>query len=353
MKRKLLLFLVIGLAVIAGIVEWRFVVRSKPILLSDNISQVTSGTIRGYSYWVFNQGDFPCGKQGDHQFMVIQKGAARNNRNLLVRFTGGFAGFFYPNGQGNKNYFPDSGLESLLSADSYFKEPSLAGLDRLVVDTSGWRLVAPSYCSHDFYLGTGQYNSEDGFARWGKSADEQALTFVEKNFPTDKIVTYGTSAGAMGAYIEGISHNNVVGIVMDSFAGDLSSVATACEKGIQPYLSSWPCTCNGQTCVRTLASRIGFNLGDEPYRAVSAGQIKVPLYLIWDQNDYIYNSHTDLQFNPLAQAIKKANPGGKSEAVEICVDNPQTGQKCGMHSPTLADNPATRQVYDWVLSVTK
>ena len=324
-----------------------------PVPSEDRITQVDSGTVRGYSYWVFNQADFPCGKQGDHQFMVLQKGTVRDNRNLLVRFTGGFAGFFYPYGQGSKNYFPDQSFVSLLSADSYFKEPSLSGLDRQVADTSGWRIMAPSYCSHDFYLGTGQYNSEDGFARWGKSADEQALNFVQKNFPTNKIVTYGTSAGAMGAYIEGISRDKVAGIIMDSFAGDLSSVAKACESGIQPYLSSWPCTCAGQTCVRTLSSRIGFTLGDEPYRAITAGQVKTPIYLIWDSNDYIYNGHADLQFSSLAQALRKANPGGKSEAVEVCVNNPQTGQKCGRHSPTLANNPATRQVYDWVLAATK
>ncbi len=325
---------------------------------SGTIKLIKSGTIsqflRTYSYWIYENTKYPCGKQGNHTFIVIQKGATDDVRHLLVRHTGGFAGFYYPNSSGQLSYFPDSSFEGLLYEDTFTSSIAARGLDRLIINTAGWRIMSPSYCSHDFYLGKGQYNSTDGFTRWGYLADTEAIDFTQNQFPTDKIVTYGTSAGSSGAFYQGIVRSNVVGIVMDSFAVDLESLIQACDQGVQPYYSKWPCTCNGQTCVSSIAKRIGFAQNDQPYMKISNKEVHTPMYLVYNTNDYLYNGHVDLQFSNLQTAINKYNPGGKSKVVPVCVNDPALpAQTCNMHSPTLENNQASQGAYNWILALVK
>jgi hypothetical protein len=311
---------------------------------------VLSRGLTNFNYWIFENPKYPCGKQGNHQFTVVQKGAQLDSRNLLVRFVGGFAGFYYPE-NGKLNYFPDASFENLLSADTFTKSMAIQGLDRKIIETKGWRIMSPSYCSHDLYLGTGQENKDDGFARWGSLAASEAIDFTKQQFPTNKMVTYGTSAGSSGAFYQGIKHK-AAGIIMDSFAVDLQPFITACQNGIQPYYSKWPCTCNGENCVKTLASRIGMTKNDAPYLLINNGQVKTPIYVVYDKNDYLYNSYAELEFANIRKAITSVNPGGKSVISEVCVDNPQLpGQHCNMHSPTLEDNQPTQDIYNWVLSL--
>ncbi len=311
-----------------------------------------SSFFRTYYYWIFQDSKYPCGKQGNFQFVVLQKGNALDKRHLLVRFIGGFAGFYYAGSSGQLNYFPDASFQDLLYADNYTKTIAVRGVDRKIVDTNGWRIMSPSYCSHDLYLGTGQYNATDGFNRWGYLASQDAINYTQKIFSTDKMVMYGTSAGASGAFYQGLNFSNVSGIIMDSFAVDLQPLISACQQGLQPYYAKWPCSCAGETCVKTLAQRIGFNFNKVPYMLINDNKVQVPIYLIYDQNDYLYNSQAALEFNNLTGAINKNNPGGKSVVKAVCINNPALpNQTCNMHSPTLENNSASQDVYRWILSL--
>ena len=369
MKIKLLLFqfLTLLLLILATLLVLRF---SKNIFINTNRSQtqlsqfntsntiklIKSGTIsqlfRTYYYWIFENTKYPCGKEGNHQFVIFQKDSSNDKRNLLVRYVGGFAGFFYPDSTSKLTYFPDSSFENLLRADTYTGSISVRGLDRLIVDTKGWRIMSPSYCSHDLYLGKGQYNQTDGFARWGYNAVEDAINFTQVKFSTNRIIMYGTSAGSSGAFYHGINRKNVAGIVMDSFVVDLESLIKACEEGIQPYNPKWSCTCNNQICVRVLGERVGFTKNDQPYFKINNKEVNVPLFVIFDKNDYLYNGHVNIEFSNTVQAIHTYNPGGKSVVQEVCVNDPKrSDQTCNMHSPTLENNQAAREVYKWILSL--
>jgi len=314
----------------------------------------SSGIKDGYNYWLFENTKYPCGKSGNHQFLVLQKGASNDQRHLNVRFKGGAAGFFLNDGV---TYFPSQGLTSILYVDKEVTEMFATALDdglaKLVRARSDWRIMVPSYCSHDFYIGTGQFNQIDNFARWGYPAAKAAIDFTQSKFPTDVIVTSGTSAGASGAFFHGYNRPNVVGIVMDSNADDLLSMRNNCAKGIWPYTKEWACQCDGKICADTLAERIGFKIGtNEPYLMVKKGLVNKPVYLIWNQYDQTWNGqNAHLQFDNLMQALKTYNPGGKSVGKMVCVTNPATNKPCFVHSPTKYDTPETTAVFNWMLSL--
>ncbi len=321
-----------------------------------NIKLIGEGTIEGYNYWLYENEKYPCGKSGNYEFLVIQKGAKIDKRHLFVRFHGGAAGFYYNDGS---SYWPEPKFaKQMLYADRERLNLLSAvlgdGLTKLIRENRQWRILAPSYCSHDFYIGKGQSNSVDGFSRWGYFASKDALDFTSSEFSTDKIVTTGTSAGASGAFYHGYQRKNVVGIMMDSFAGGFAAMNDACKSNIHPYYQGWPCVCNEKTCVEVLAERIGFNPGtDEPLLLINQGSVNTPIYLIWNKNDAVFNyENAHLQFDNLQMTIERKNPGGKSVAKEVCVDNPATPKrKCTIHSPTMYDLPETQEVYDWVISL--
>ncbi len=224
---------------------------------------------------------------------------------------------------------------------------------KLVRDNQNWRVLAPSYCSHDFYIGKGQSNAVDGFARWGYYASDEALNFVASEFSTDKIVTTGTSMGASGAFYHGYKRDDVVGIMMDSASMDLSAILEAYKGGLQPLNTEWAVQCDGVLCGIKLVERTGFKFGiDEPHLLIQKDQVQKPIYFIWNRHDFLYNFNAEISMRNLHETINKYNPGGKSVAKEVCVSNPVTPRrKCTIHSPTKYDIPETEEVYKWVLSL--
>lgn len=349
MRRIAVAALVTALATIAAL--------SHPVSASG-ITLSGSGTVKDaqghtFNYWLYTNSAYPCGQQGYHQFLVLQSGATVNLRNLLISHRGGAAGFYYNN---RASYFPTNAFTVFLTQSDnqtgMFGHALDNGVPKLVRNNTAWRVLVPSYCSHDLYYGRGQFNAEDGFARWGYLADAAAIQYTTAHFPTQKIVTYGTSSGASGAFYQGIAQPGVVGIVMDSDAVDTESIVKACQAAIQPYETDWPCTCQGATCAVTLSSRIGFTINDdEPYLKIQRGEVSRPIYLVWDQYDQVWNfSEAHLQFDNLMRAIQQHNPGGKSIGSMVCVT---VKDPCAVHSPTLDDTPPATSVYNWILSLTK
>ena len=161
--------------------------------------------VPGYYYRVYENANYPCGSQGHHQFMVIDSQVGTDTRkHLFVKFLGGAVGFWYDNGAGGQAYYPNERATGLLT-ESYsynmFFRAALSqefanGVTKRFRDNDGFRTLVPSYCSHDLYHGSGEYSAVDGFSRWGYSAAMAAVDYVQAHFSTDKVITYGGSAGA-------------------------------------------------------------------------------------------------------------------------------------------------------------
>lgn len=322
-----------------------------------NIKLIKEGTKDGYYYWLYENTKYPCGKSGNHEFLVFQKGGSKDKRNLLVRFHGGAAGFFKSDG----SYVPKEGFKAFLYAKKergvMFNTALGDGLTKLFREQDDWRVLVPSYCSHDFYIGKGQYSEFDGFSRWGYFAAQEAINFVQEKFLTDKIITYGTSAGASGAFYHGYQRNNVMGIVMDSNSMDLSSMKTNCERGISTCCGKDVDICEcfdlGKSCVEMMAERVGFELGkDEPHLMIERDEINKPIYFIWNTNDRYYKGENAKYYmENLDKNIKLFNPGGKSVAKQVCVTCPNCKNPCTVHSPTKQNIDETYEVYHWINSL--
>lgn len=151
-----------------------------------------------------------CGRRGQFSFLVIER-EANEEAPLWVFLHGGGVG-----------YYDDAGYHPP-DEESYNDAEDLASLQREVQhvvgedwskDTAmaraisqGWRVLVPSLCDHDMYLGIGQdYPGNPGEQVEGLLATEEALRFVEEGSatvparPTSRVVLMGMSAGAVGAH---------------------------------------------------------------------------------------------------------------------------------------------------------
>ena len=331
---------------------------------NKDIVLVKSGQLEGYNFWLYENTKYPCGKSGNHEFVVLQKGEAKDKRNLFVRFHGGGFGFYKSDGIYTAN--PPNLVNQLYAEkerSGLFSSVLGDGLAKSIRETPGWRIMTPSHCSHDFYFGTGQYSKDDGFARWGFSAAQAAIDFTEKEFPIIKTVAGGSSAGSAGAFYNGFNRNEVVGIVMDSNANDFSTAINYCTQNIAVCCgdkSSCDCYDQGRRCMEIGAERINFKLGqDEPRIMIEQDKINKPIYYIWNQHDQYLGGQFGSQnpsyfYQPTHDVVVKYNPGGKSIAKMVCVTNPARPEKlCYIHSPTKYDNPETTAVYNWIVSLVK
>ncbi len=324
----------------------------------------------GYYYRLYENAEYPCGMSGNHQFMVLDNSTDTSSRkHLFAKFLGGAVGFWYLDGDDNRVYYPQEAAVGLLQASlnrnwmfrTSVSQEHANGVTKRFRENNDFRILVPSYCSHDLYYGRGEGEDPgnvDGFERWGYLAGMEAVDYVEQNFNTGKIITYGGSAGAAGSFNIGKDQPTVAGIIMDSQAADLSAISDACYDGKNVFGNAYPCFCpdGGSTCMEVLAPRIGFTLGaDEPYRFVPGGLDK-PIYYVWNERDASIHAH--LQFENLHAAIEEHNPGGKSIAKMVCIDDPNTppGPICNLHVPSAFDYPDTQslveEIYAWALALT-
>jgi hypothetical protein len=330
----------------------------------------------GYYYRIYENSAYPCGGQGNHQFMLLDDSPdATHNKHLFAKFLGGGVGFWYVDDAGQRVYFPQANAAGFLNETpnrnmmfrTSVSEEFANGVTRRMRENPGFRILVHSYCSHDLYHGAGEYDEIDGYARFGYVAAMEAVTYVQQNFATDKVIVYGGSAGAAGFYV-GKDQENVAGIVMDSQAVDLSAIRDACIAGNDAFGGTTPCFCpeGGPPCMELLAPRIGFDLGsDEPYRFVERGEVDTPIFLIWNVNDASRDAH--YQYTNLHNALRQYNPGGSSVACRVCLPhaNPEIPDSCieddsytpvgacNLHVPSGQDYdftlPLVQDVYDWIL----
>lgn len=319
----------------------------------------------GYYYWIYENPQYPCGSQGNHQFMVIDHADNLTApKDLFVKFPGGAVGFWYLGTNDERLYYPDASASALLTA-RYFQnlffrstlsEEHANGVTKRFRQNSNFRILITSYCSHDLYHGQGEYNEIDGFNRWGYSAAMSAVDYTQQNFTTGKLITYGGSAGAAGAFYVGKDQDNVIGIIMDSQAVDLSAISDACYAGFNVFGNTYPCFCpdGGLTCMEVLKDRIGFTFHeDEPYNIIQTN-FDVPIYFVW--NEFDASKYAHLQFENLHAAIQQFNPGGNSVANMVCINDPDIPGKCNLHVPSGQDIPDSlalvNEIVDWALSLT-
>jgi hypothetical protein len=336
----------------------------------------------GYYYRIYENSRYPCGAQGNHQFMVLDRAIDTSTpRHLFSKFLGGGMGFWYYDGSDARVYFPHENAEGILRASQnrymFFRTSISAeyanGVTKRFRENSNFRILVTSYCSHDLYHGQGQCNGVDGFCRYGYLAAMEAVDYAQQHFDTDKVVTYGGSAGAAGSFNIGKDQDNVVAIIMDSFSGDLSAIRDGCwecddygnRKNV--FGSSYPCFCpdpcppktccfGNISCMDGLAPRIGFEFGvDEPHRIIEQGFNK-PIYLVWNERDG--SNFAPLLYGNLHSAIETYNPGGNSVANKVCITNPESTSdaSCNLHVPSSYDYAETQtlveEIYDWALSLT-
>jgi len=343
---------------------------------SDNL-EFDGTPLPGYYYRIYENSRYPCGIEGNHQFLILDDGPdASEQKHLLAKFLGGAMGFWYYDTHGTRVYYPQENAVGLLYARlnrNWMLRNSVSqeyanGLTKRFREDGRFRILVPSYCSHDFYHGIGQCDATDGFCRYGYLAAMEAVDYVQQHFGTDKIIVYGGSAGAAGFYI-GKDQDNVAGIIMDSQAVDLSAIRDACYAGHDVFGGAFPCFCpeGGPTCMEVLAPRIGFSMGmDEPYHFIERAEVSTPLYLVWNYYDASRDAH--FQYDNLHNTIKQYNPGQNSIACRVCLPNadPNIGNtciaddtyvpqaNCNLHVPTAYDYDYTQllveSIYQWALA---
>ena len=361
---------------------------------TDNLVVEGITLLPGYYYRVYENSRYPCGAQGNHQFMVLDNGTDTNSqKHLFAKFLGGGMGFWYYDINGDRVYYPHQNAVGLLNQTLNYNwmfrtsasQEFANGVTKRFRENDNFRILVLSYCSHDLYHGTGQCNEVDGFCRYGYLAPMEAVDYVQQHFNTGKVITYGGSAGASGAFYIGKDQDSVAGIIMDSLSVDLSAIRDACLDGNNVFgtnHSNYPCCCPEPdphdspwcanpyrtTCIEVFAPRIGFAFGwDEPYRFVERGEVNIPIYLVWNNNDASY--HAGLLYWNLHNTIKSVNPAGNSVACRVCLpnSNPSTlniclndsinnpAGSCNLHVPSAYDYEYTTwlvdSIYNWALSL--
>lgn len=327
----------------------------------------------GYYYRLYET-PYTCGTEGKQRFLVVDTNKdTETPKHLFVKFLGGGMGLWYTdpadaiaNGE-TKEYFSHRNALGLLTEKlntnwlfrTGLSQEYANGVTKKFRENKDFRMVVVSYCSHDLYYGKGQTHSLDGFERNGYLASMAAIDYVQANFATQKVLTYGGSAGASGSFAVGKDQDNVAGIIMDSFSTDLTAISNACKQGVNVFAnqqgnSSHPCCCpeteadgqppyqveNGwcaapyqQTCAEQFAQRVGFQMGvDEPYHLVDNGRVTTPIFYVWNYHDAGLNAH--YLYDNLQSSIRQTNPGGNSVACRVCLPNNDPT----LTSPCIADD---------------
>jgi hypothetical protein len=221
---------------------------------------------------------------------------------------------------------------------------------------AGFRFLMPSMCDHDVYSGVGvpepnnpHSPDENGNPRAadGLLATKAAIAFARERFASSHTFLQGTSAGSIGSFSVAYTFERaglrLSGIVMDShvLSEALAEIITVLQ--CLPYDGA------------LTAAKIGPLSDPEhlPDRVVAREDITVPLMHVWSRGDpsccgetpMTYTDehgveHTlgacDFHHERLRAAIEAAPPGGASENLRMCVNDPGTATAgaCNMHSPT-------------------
>lgn len=299
-----------------------------------------STPVPGYYYRLYESTEHACETTGNHEFLVIDPSDDPTvPRNLFVKFLGGGVGFWYDDADGTSAHWPND-AESAVETAAYNRRmlfraglsaEHAQGVTRHVRETSDWRMVVVSYCSHDLYHAAGH------------DAALAAVNYVRANYATTGVVAYGGSAGAAGAFFVGDALG-VDGIVMDSQAADLTAMRDACNAGLNVFGNSFPCAgAWGPNAYDLLAPYIGFEMGvDEPWRNLDGAP---PVYLVWNQYDA--SRYTHLQYDNMHAAL--TTKGEPNVAEMVCIDD---WGACNLHVPTGKDSPETadlvERVYQWI-----
>lgn len=334
---------------------WRGFTVDEPFT-TEGIALVETRSVSGYTVEYYRNMAYTCGRTGFHTFTIIysQGLPLTTERPLWVRMHGGGVGAFDQNG----DYVP-ANLEERLD------EEVGSGLAGLMLETglvtlvrqhaAGFRFLMPSLCDHDVYSGVGLPDPNNPYspdengelrAADGLLAAKAALSFTRDRAATTHIFLHGTSAGSIGAFSVAytLERSGLVlsGIVMDSHVlseAFVDLIAAGCSD-YDPELTRL---------------KIGPLTDPEhlPDRVVARGDITVPILHVWDRGDpgccgetpYTYLDTQgveqtlgacDYHHEAFRAAIELAPPGGASQNLRLCVNNPATTTPfaCNMHSPT-------------------
>ncbi len=321
---------------------------------TDRIELLDTATQSGWTAELYVNRAYTCGMSGYHTFTVVypEGDTLDEPRPLWVRMHGGGTGAFDPDG----NYVPpglgqldQEGIELAL----LLTETGL--MTKVRSHPAGFRFMMPSMCDHDLYSGVGvpepnnPYSpDENGATRAadGLLAARAAVGYTRTRVPVSHIFLQGTSAGSIGAFSLAYSLERgglrLSGIVMDSHVLSEAFIDLI-EAGCGPY------------DMELTRMKIGPMTDPEnlPDAVVTAAGITVPLMHVWDRGDpgccgetpYTWiddegREHTmgscDYHHEALRAAIAAEPPGGSSENLRLCVNDPATAEPgaCNMHSPT-------------------
>tara|TARA_B100001750_G_scaffold210486_1_gene191082 strand:- start:1289 stop:2614 length:1326 start_codon:yes stop_codon:yes gene_type:complete len=217
-----------------------------------------------FTYEVFRNESYRCGRTGNHKFMTIQRTDALDRAtDTWVYLRGGGTGYYVPTGDGPV-YVGREALNDEPDVEELAGRVVMMGFDGSGLrDTAigrrlaeGTRVVAVAYCDHDLYGGTGHPYSDnpvEGATVDGLSAAIAATSYVRAAHPEGRLWLHGSSAGSVGAYhlsralaARGVE---VAGALLD--AGTFTSLRDAVMgNGCPPYSS-------------VAESELGLNLQDQ------------------------------------------------------------------------------------------
>ncbi|NLF11575.1 MAG: hypothetical protein GX597_07285, partial [Anaerolineaceae bacterium] len=155
---------------------------------TDDLSVDGITVLPGYYYRLYENSSYPCGAEGHHQFMVLDSSPNPDvKKHLFAKFLGGAVGFWYYDAASNRVYYPQENAVGLLNESlnrnwmfrTSVSEEYADGVTRMIRESGQFRILVPSYCSHDFYHGTGECDETDGFCRSGYLAAMEAVDHVQ------------------------------------------------------------------------------------------------------------------------------------------------------------------------------
>lgn len=323
---------------------------------TDRIELAAAVDAAGYHLEFFRNPAYTCGRFGQHTFVLAEPlGVTRDIvRPLWVRMHGGGVGAYTP----AHSYSP-ADMEGWLDEEDFSTLGGILDESGLIANvrahTAGFRFLIPSMCDHDLYSGVGvpepnnpHSPDENGMMRAadGLLASKAALAYTRNLVATSQVFLHGTSAGSIGAFSvaytlerEGVE---LSGVIMDSHVlnEDFESLAASC--GL-PYDSD------------LIRAKVGpvTESNFMPERVVGRGEISVPILHLWSTGDPSCCGQTpytflddqgvaqtmgscDYHHEKFRSAIESNPPGGNSENLRMCVNDPATsaGGACDMHSPT-------------------
>lgn len=365
-----------------------------PTLTSDTpniITKIKSGTLlvqkTTYVWKLYKHTSHTCTKSGYQTFLTAYpKGDTLTAQApLLLRVHGGSAGYYDSTGSyhGNTVHITQENDASLLT---YLKMIGLTQKIRQSIPKT--RFVIFSMCDHDYHSGNstvadpnnpngldenGNVRTADGF-----TANARAVLHTLTKFPTSKIIVYGTSAGAYGAFnlASWLQHNPVssvpIALIMDSGVSDWNAWDI-----LKNYSSTSGIFCGPeQSIIRQRLGYYGQTEASAPTlltSGINAGWWRAPIYLIWSQKDLygcgqeivsytdtsgnlVEKRGTDILYGPIKDVITTLTPGGNSKTHTICVDKSTSGD-CAKHIPTqynqlntLDGSDYNNTILNWIIS---